>query len=460
MTGLGAVTPMGIGINALWQGLLAGRCALAPISLLDATPFSCSIGGECKDFAAKDHVPKAYRKAVKVMARDIELAVGAAKAAVEDARIQTRGTQSDWTADVQCTTGTYPSERMGCQIGAGLIAAETDELALAAVTAKNEEGRFDSRRWGTIAPAAQSAGTTVIAAGGMNNLQPLWMLKYLPNMLACHVTIIHGCEGPSNTITCWEASGLLSVGEGVRVIQRDAADMCFSGGAESKLSHMGLLRMQLSGRLARATPQTPPNQVVKPYDPAATGTACGESGAIIITEEFEKAKSRGATIYCEIKGFGAAQGSPRFVGSRDCSLPDGAADDGLIYAIQNALEDAKIATDSIDAIVPLASGIPAVDRAEAAALREVFGARLKEIPLVPLAPAIGIGPGGHSAVMAAVAAKMIAEQIVPPAIDEGSTASDLNVSRRAPMPRVLNNVLVCSGSLGGQNGALVLGRVS
>jgi len=455
MTGLGAVTPMGVGIAALWDGLLAGKCALAPISLLDASGFSCSIGGECKGFAAKDHVPKAYRKAVKVMARDIELAVGAAKAAVEDAALQTRGTQADWTADVPCTTGTYPSERMGCQIGAGLIAAETDELALAAVTARDANGVFDSRAWGTVAAAAP-AGTTV---GGMNNLQPLWMLKYLPNMLACHVTIIHGCEGPSNTITCWEASGLLSLGEGVRVIQRNAAEMCFSGGAESKLSHMGLLRLQLSGRLAHVEASTPPESIVKPYDPASTGTAAGESGAIIVTEEYESAKKRGTKIYAEIKGFGAAHGSARFVGSRDCALAGNAVDDGLLYAILNALEDAGLDASQVDAIVPLASGIPAVDRAEEAALREVFGARLAQIPIVPLAPFIGIGPGGHSAVMAAVAAKMIQEQVVPPALHAGKAAAGLDVSRRAPTPKALNNVLVCSGSLGGQNAAILLGKV-
>jgi hypothetical protein len=87
-------------------------------------------------------------------------------------------------------------------------------------------------------------------AGAMNNLQPLWLLKYLPNMPACHVTIIHGTEGPSNTITCAEASGLLSIGESVRVIRRNDADLCFSGGAESPLNHQRMIRMQMAGRLA------------------------------------------------------------------------------------------------------------------------------------------------------------------------------------------------------------------
>src|SRR5690606_32200745 len=177
---------------------------------------------------AKDYVPKSYRKAVKVMARDIELAVAAAKCAVEDARLVTRGALPDGSSEGT----TYPASRMGCQIGAGLIAAETDELtaalATAATTAADGRPTLDLKAWGD-AEGGQ---------GAMNNLQPLWLLKYLPNMLACHVTIIHGAEGPSNTITCAEASGLLSIGESVRVIQRGDADLCFSGGAEAPINHM------------------------------------------------------------------------------------------------------------------------------------------------------------------------------------------------------------------------------
>src|SRR5690606_630761 len=225
---------------------------LAPITRFDASGFGCSLGGEIRDFSARDYVPKGYRKAVKVMARDTEIAVGAAKLAVEDAGLVTRGVLADGDA----TPTTYPAGRMGCQIGAGLIAAEVDELAAALVTARREDGGVDMKAWG---------GPHGGGGGGMENLTPLWLLKYLPNMLACHVTIIHGAEGPSNTITCAEASGLLSIGESMRVIERGAADACFSGGAESKINPMGLLRIDLAGRLAKSGCETDRSRIVRPY---------------------------------------------------------------------------------------------------------------------------------------------------------------------------------------------------
>src|SRR5690606_15661492 len=117
-----------------------------------------------------------------------------------------------------------------------LIAADLDELTMALNESRKEDGSFDIHHWG---------------AEGMRNLTPLWLLKYLPNMLACHVTIIHDVRGPSNTITCAEASGGLSFGESLRVIQRGAADACFCGGAESKVNPMTFYRQVLTGRLTR-----------------------------------------------------------------------------------------------------------------------------------------------------------------------------------------------------------------
>jgi len=249
ITGLGVVSPFGQGADALWEGLLQGRCAIGPITRLDATGFACQLAGEVPaEVSVKKRVPKTHRKAVKVMARDTELAVIAAHEAASDAGLGTPGLEE------QRPEGpAHPPHRLGCQIGAGLIACETNELTQALVTALDERtGEVSLRAWGEK---------------GMGNLTPLWLLKYLPNMLACHVTIIHNAQGPSNTITCAEASGLLSAAEAVRVIRRGAADACFAGGAESKLNHMGLVRMDFAGRLAHAPAEAPPEQVVRPYDP-------------------------------------------------------------------------------------------------------------------------------------------------------------------------------------------------
>jgi 3-oxoacyl-[acyl-carrier-protein] synthase II len=442
ITGLGTVSALGAGARALWEGLVEGRSGLRPITAFDASGFRARLGGEVEGFSAREFVPKHYRKAVKVMARDTELAVGAALLAAEDAKLSTRAAVDESVAP------TYPGERVGCQIGAGLIAAETAELALAAATAVDEQGRFSTRLWGTV---AESGG-----AGGMDNLQPLWMLKYLPNMLACHVTIIHGCEGPSNTITCAEASGLLSLGESVRVIQRGAADACFSGGAESKLNHMGMIRLDLAGRLAATGDAADGSAFVRPFDPAAPGTLLGEGGGVLILEEAECAARRGARVYAEVAGFGAAHGGPPYDVIDTEASPGERASDGLRWAIEAALADAAITPDQIDAIVPTGAGVAHADAAEAEALRAVFGTRLEQIPLVTIRPNVGDCQAGNGALQAAVAAMCLSDQRLPARVQHGSPATGLQAGAASARAAPLECVLVCTTSLGGQNAALVL----
>lgn len=439
ITGLGTASALGIGTSALWDGLVNGRCGVGPTTRFDAGGFSCRLSGEIKDLTAKDHVPKSYRKAVKVMARDTEIAVVAARLAVQDAGLQTRGTSEEGG------TTTYPGERMACHIGAGLIAAETDELTSALVTARGEDGVFDLKRWGT-------AG----GGGGMNNLQPLWMLKYLPNMLACHVTIIHGAEGPSNTLTCGEASGLLSIGESCRVIQRGGAEVGFAGGAESKINLMGVLRLELSGRLAETGRETSGASVVKPYDPASPGSILGEGGGILMLEEESSAAARGAKAYCRLAGFGAGQ-------SRVANIPslgrDQVSGEGLEVAIEAALRDAGIEAEAIDAIIPQAWGVPSADEAEASALRAVFGTRLSSVPLVTLTPMLGDCTAGNGGIHAAVGAMCLREQRLPARLHAGSPAGGLDAGPRASESRALRHVLVCTSGMGGQNAAIVLQTV-
>ncbi|TVQ64741.1 MAG: hypothetical protein EA379_00870 [Phycisphaerales bacterium] len=428
ITGLGAVTPFGVGAHALWEGLLRAESRLAPIERFDASGFPCRLAAETRDFHAKDHVPKSYRKAVKVMARDIELAVGAALDATRDAAVRTRG-----VLDSPDEPTTYPAARMGCHIGAGLIAAEADELARALATARDERGAFDPAAWGD---------------GAMNNLQPLWLLKYLPNMLACHVTIIHDTRGPSNTITCAEASGALSIGESMRVIQRNDADLCFTGGAESKINVMGLLRMDLAGRLAHTGDETDGANVLRPYDPDAPGGLLGEGAGILIIEAEETANTRGATPYARLAGFGA--GAAPITGD----LPRRAQ--GLVNAIERALDDAGATPDDVDAVVPLACGAPGVDELEAHALRATLGTRLKDLPLITITPNIGNAMAGVGALQACAAALALKHQTVPARIHRGATPADLRAGPEAQRDARLRSVLVCTPALGGQNAALLL----
>lgn len=449
ITGVGTVCGLGIGIAAVREALWAGRSALRPITLFDPSGFPCRLAAEVPDFpGAKDFVPRAYRKAVKVMARDIELAVAAAMCAVSDAGLITRGTLPEGAAEGT----TYPSPRMGCHIGAGLIAADTNELTAALATARATDAppdrpALDLRVWGN-GPGG---------GGAMNNLPPLWLLKYLPNMLACHVTIIHGAEGPSNTITCAEASGLLSLGESVRVIQRGDADMCFTGGAEAPINHMRLLRMDLVHRLAHTQDGDEGWRVVRPYDPQAPGELLGEGGGILIVEDAELATARGARVYAEIVGFGAAHSSPPPDGWTGAH-PGPEVDDGLRDAIVAALDDAGLGPEDVDAIVPRAAGIPAVDRGEAGALRAVFGARLGRIPLITLTPALGDCLAGNGGLAAGLAACCLHQQSLPPRLHAGQAPPDLRAEPADAQSARLRHILLATGALGGQNAAVVLRR--
>lgn len=424
ITGLGPVCATGVGIEPYWESLLTGQSALTPIETFDASGFRPKLAGEVRDIKVRDFVPKSYRKATKIMARDTELAVISAKLAADDAGLNTRGSENE-----DPTLFTIDPVRTGCQIGAGLIAADTEELARAVVTAEDDNNEFSMEKWGT-------EGT---GESGMNNLPPLWLLKYLPNMLACHVTIIHGLEGPSNTIMGAEASAILSIGESTRVIERGSADICFTGGAESRLNPLGLLRWDYTGRLADTGEHTDGSTITKPYSNDSLGGIIGEAGGMIVIEDEQHANNRNADIYAVIAGFGAAQSpTPIFPGS-DNDPQTNPIDLGLEAAIESALCDAQIDADDIDIIFPLGLGVPGLDAMEQGALETIFGDRLSTIPRFTMADKVGNTMAGHGGLMISAAAKCLKEQKIP--------SSEQQSFLRA---------LVCTSSLGGQTGAIIL----
>ena len=427
ITGLGAVTAAGVGMQPLWDALLDARTCIGPIRRFDAVNFPCEAGGEIHDFSARKFVPKHYRKAVKVMARDIEIAVAAADLAFRDAGIVTRGIDEQ-------TTSIDP-KRLGCNIGAGLICAELDELG-AAVNTAVVDGRFDLGAWGRE---------------GMANLTPLWLLKYLPNMLACHVTIIHGAGGPSNTLTCGDASGHLAVGEAARAIARGAADAAVAGGAESKLNPMGLLRQALLGRLC-ATRNDGHGIACRPFDAGHDGTVIGEGGGLVILEDLDRAKARGARVYAELAGFGAACDP----GGVDALAP---TTGGLDLAVARAIADARIAPEDIDAVIAHGTAVAAEDALEAEAWRSVLGDRAAQVPAAAVTGAIGSLFAGAGGVAIGAAAMAVHQQVVPATPNFSAPAAECELAlASAPREAELEYVATGAFTVGGQSGACVLKR--
>jgi 3-oxoacyl-[acyl-carrier-protein] synthase II len=426
VTGVGVISPLGIGAQSFWTNLLAGKSGVRKIQQFDPTGFSCHVAGEIETYKISEFVPKSYRKATKVMARDIELAVVAADDAFKDAGIKTKA---------YTETPEIVAERFGCNIGAGLISAELNELSGAMHVAR-ENNKLDLHKWGRE---------------GMNQLTPLWLLKYLPNMLACHVTIIHELKGPSNTITCADASSHLAIGEAFRTIQRGKADLAICGGAESKLNPMGMLRQTLLKRLTE-TGNENPDQAVKPFDAEADGTVIGEGGGLLILEEYEHAKKRGAKIYAELVGFGASQDTHQI----NCPCPTG---DSYGKAISKALADANIPPPGVDLLMPMGLGIRSHDKAEMNGLTQVFGGGLERIPTAAIKGQIGNLAAGSGA-EAVAAVKSIAEAVVPASLNtrKQSNGQKLNVSRE-PRQQPVNVAVSSVYSLGGQNAALVFKRI-
>jgi len=434
ITGLGPVSALGLGVDALWAGLSGGRSALAPIRQFDASEFDCAIAGEVpEDFKVRDFVPKSYRKATKVMARDIELAVAAAHLAVQDAGITTPGSDPDGERS-------YASPRMGVHIGAGLIATEENELTYALDAARAEDGSFDINKWGSE---------------GMSQLTPLWLLKYLPNMLAAHVTIIHDAQGPSNTITCNEASAMLSLGESLRVIQRGQADACLSGGADSKMTPMALLRQVLAGR-CNTTDKDAPEKAVRPFCQTAAGTALGEGGAVLVLESVETFERRGGEkAYAEVVGFGAAQSlNPETKNL----LPD-AEGKAFASAMRKALNDAGVTPDDIGLVVPFGLGHSGSDGPEAKAIKAVFGGRAADVPLACPKANVGSCSAGASGIDLSLAAKALAEQQIPDTISTTDPIEGLNITRGGTQTASFDHALVIASGLGGQTAACVLKKV-
>lgn len=424
ITGSGVVCPTGMNTQDFWDNLCQGNSGIDKIKAFDASKFTCQIAGEVDDYKIRNFVPKSHRKATKLMSRDIELAVIAAKEAVASSGIVTKETDPENAENIPSKTA--------INFGAGLISCELDELSQAA-KGSIIDGKFDMHAWGEP---------------GMQSLTPLWLLKYLPNMLACHVGIIHDIQGPSNSITCGEASSHIAIIEAMQVIQRGSANVALAGGGESKVNPIVLLRQCL---LKRATENNEPQTACRPFDANSTGSVFGEAAGVFVLEDLERAEKRNAPILATIAGYGQSTSPNTDYAHIE---PDGK---GLAIAIEKAMESAGITASEIDLIVPHGTAIAQDDVAEAKALESVLGDAVKTIPAMPI-KSMTSNTGAASGSLDILAAIKAMQTSTIPAVknfDAPVEGCNLNINTQT-INKEIKYALCTSYTFGGQTAAIIL----
>jgi 3-oxoacyl-[acyl-carrier-protein] synthase II len=411
VTGLGVVSPIGIGVDAFWSSLAAGRSGIRPISLFDASLLPIRFGGEVQDFDPKVRVRP--RKSLKVMSRDIQLGFAAADEAYTHAGI---------------AAGAIDPERFGVVFGSDLIQPDPLESA-AGYRRSTVDGVFDFSLWGE---------------GAMQEVYPLWMLKHLPNMPACHIGIAFDARGPNNTITLGEVSSLSAIGEATRVIARGQADLMFAGGTGVRVQPTSMVRNSAAEASRR---NDDPEHAAKPFDAERDGEVFGEGAGATMLESRRAAQRRGAKILAQVVGFGSAFGRGPQGGTTSAAVAQ---------AIERALADAAVAPSDIGFVVAQGRGTRRDDVNEAEGIRNVLG----DVPVtVPKSYYGNTGSGGGALDFAAAVAALLADRI--PATLNYTTPDPncpITVVHGRPQPLAKPTAIVLSQTPMGQAVAVVVVR--
>jgi 3-oxoacyl-[acyl-carrier-protein] synthase II len=356
LTGVGLITPLGHDPGIFWEALRAGRSGVGPVRSFDASALPTRFGAEVRDFDARNYLEKKDRKRLNVMVPTIRFAVAAAQLALNDARV-----------DKEVLDPT----RFGVVFGAGTIPSDQVDVGPAARASVLTDGRtVDLRRWGSE---------------GIPTIPPMWMLNYVPNMLASHVSILHNAQGHNNTITQTDLGGLLALGEACRTVTRGRADLVLTGGADAKINPITLVRQCLFSQLSRRNDE--PERASRPFDRGRDGLVLGEGAGVLVVEELGHARRRGAAVLAEVVGFGAGF-------DRDRSGL------GLARTLRTALERADVTPEEVDHVNAQGYSTPAGDGWEARGLRLAFGGRTP--PVFAAKSFFGnLGPGGGVVELAA-----------------------------------------------------------
>jgi 3-oxoacyl-[acyl-carrier-protein] synthase II len=405
VTGVGLVSPVGIGTEETWQALLAGRSGAAPITLFDASQHSTRFACEVKGF---DPLRWVEKKDVKKMDRFIQFAVAAADFALADSGLEVAAGKND--------------EMVGVYVGSGIGGFATIERE-----------------------------HTILMERGPSRISPFFIPAAIVNLASGWISIRTGAKGP-NSATCTACTtSAHAIGDSYRLIQRGDADAMIAGGSEAAITPLGTGGFAAMRALSARNEQ--PEKASRPFDKDRDGFVIGEGAGIVILEELEAARKRGAKIYCELVGYGMS--SDAYHISAPCEDGDGA------YRVMNrAIKDAGVDPARIGYINVHGTSTPQGDKVEVLAIKRVFGEHARRMAISSTKSMTGHLLGAAGGLEAAVTALALRDQVLPPTINYETPDPDCdldfvpNEARRMKLDYALSN----SFGFGGTNGALVFKR--
>lgn len=374
ITGLGVISPLGNSPEKMWENLCAGRSGIDTFHNFPELESLVRYGGEASQFTGhidefgqlNKNRKKAIRKSLKVMCRETMMAVAAAQHAVSHAAYESA------TSATQAPDSQNP-ERAGVVFGSDYMLSMPQDFRDGMIRCGVGQQKFHFARWGT---------------DGLREMNPLWMLKYLPNMPGSHIAIFNDLRGPNNSLTLREIAGIMAIREATLTIQRNHADRMIAGATGTRIHPFKTIHAILSEQLA--DPALPPERAARPFDQHRTGMVIGEGAAALVLEELESARSRGATIYGEILGTGSSTVTdPKLRGRRQAALA-GAMRSALAASSQSSANEFALGecdTEGIQAekighLNAHGLGTSKSDVDEARAIVELFGRRTQTVPVV------------------------------------------------------------------------------
>ncbi len=409
ITGVGLVTPVGIGTQQTYQALLNGQSGVDVITLFDTTGFRVRIAGEVKGW---DPLPFVEKKKLKEMDRFTEFAMGAAHLAIEDAHLELTDEEKD---------------SAGCFIGVGLGGLFTLEKTKQTLLEK-----------------------------GPGRISPYSIPGIIANIAAGQVSMRWGLRGPSYCITSACSSGAHALGEATEWIRRGRASVMVAGGAEATVTGVGIGGFEAMMALSKRNDD--PKRASRPFDKGRDGFVCGEGAGVLILESLSRAKKRGAPIYAEVTGYGASSDANHLTQP----APGG---EGAQRAMRMALADAKVAPDHVDYINAHGTSTPAGDTAESQAIAKVFGAHADatsegRVWVSSTKSMMGHLLGAAGAVESAICALVVKEGKIPPTINlvDQDPACPLDYVANTARERRVRHALNNSFGFGGTNASVLFSR--